>query len=77
MTVRQYWVHYDEPLDPAPPPTSAVSHPDTSEPGQWEPLFHALLDLIEPHAELYRAALKLLAGLLPPRPPASPPPLRA
>jgi hypothetical protein len=69
MTIRQYWVHYDEPMNPEPAATicaaeePAVSSAAATEPAaEWEKLLSALLQLTQPNAELHRAACLLLAG---------------
>jgi len=78
MRIRQYWVHDDEPMQatPLPPPAQAeasaaeTAAPATTPPYQdWERLLNSLLDLLEPHPTLYRAALHLLAGRTGPLPP--------
>ena len=62
MTIRQYWVHYDEPISP---PTPAPFTPERKPPTEgWEHLFSALLDIIEPHPDVYRPVIQLLSGVL-------------
>jgi hypothetical protein len=78
MTIRQYWVHYDEPIHPEPmhpkaePPAASAPLPTSGVPAEWEKILNALLDLIEPHPAIYRAALHLLAGRTGPLPPLPP-----
>jgi hypothetical protein len=70
MRIRQYWVHDDEPMEETPLPPPAKDEAAPAPPYQeWERLLNALLDLLEPHPALYRAALHLLAGRAGPLPP--------
>ena len=68
MTIRQYWVHYDEPLSP-PTPEPHTGEPQRTGESQpategWEQLFSALLDIVEPHPGVYRQVIHLLSGVL-------------
>ena len=66
MTILQCWVHYDEPREPEPlpAPTSAATQERQPPNEGWEHLFAAILDIVEPHPEVYRPIIRLFDGVL-------------